>query len=126
MVWCCAIPGPGYDPLTLDESGFYVPGDAKSLIKLYSANGKILLLAGQNNAGLKAFSIVGEPNHELIRVPDRAIKCLVTLVNGSRRVGEFYWGDGFQAQSGRFVVRDSSIQELKFFDDFGQVVKSVL
>jgi hypothetical protein len=118
--------GTGLHALRLDQSGFFVRGDAKCLVKLVLGNEKFLLLAGQNNAALKAFSLREEPNQDLVRVPGKAIKCLLTLVNGKSRVAEFYWGDGFQAQAGRFVVRDSTIREIKFLDDFGQEVKTVL
>ena len=44
-------------PQSILESGIYIPGNGKALIKLRSKNGKYLLAAGQNRGPLKLFEL---------------------------------------------------------------------
>jgi hypothetical protein len=46
-------------PLTMMQSGIYIPGSGKALAKLRSANGNYLLVAGQNKGRLKLFQLKG-------------------------------------------------------------------
>ena len=41
--------------MDLDESHFFVPGDARALVKVHLANGKTVVVAGQNRGKLKIF-----------------------------------------------------------------------
>ncbi|MGC4037516.1 MAG: VCBS repeat-containing protein [Chitinophagaceae bacterium] len=44
-------------PLTMQQSGIYIPGNGKGLEKLKSASGNYLLVAGQNRDKLKLFEL---------------------------------------------------------------------
>jgi hypothetical protein len=44
-----------FEPLTIEQSGVYIPDDAKSLVKLKRKSGGILIIASQNKGKLKAF-----------------------------------------------------------------------
>ena len=46
-----------FKPLTIMQSGIYIPGSGKGLAKLKTANGNYLLVAGQNRDRLKLFQI---------------------------------------------------------------------
>lgn len=46
-----------FEPLTIMQSGIYIPGNGKGLAKLKSANGNYLLAAGQNKGSLKIFQL---------------------------------------------------------------------
>ena len=46
-----------FDPLTIRQSGIYIPGNGKGLAKLKSANGNYLLVAGQNKGSLKVYQL---------------------------------------------------------------------
>ncbi len=41
------------------ESGFYVPGDVRDLIKIKTNSGQQIILAGQNSDRIKAFEVIG-------------------------------------------------------------------
>ncbi len=47
----------GYRPCSVAESGFYLPGDQKSLIQLQSADAQTLLIGAENNGPLRAFKL---------------------------------------------------------------------
>ena len=44
-------------PLTIEQSGIYIAGNGKGLVKLKGANGKYLVVAGQNRHRLKIFEL---------------------------------------------------------------------
>jgi len=46
-----------FQPLTIEQSGIYIPGNGKGLAKLKNANGNYLLVAGQNKDRLKVFEL---------------------------------------------------------------------
>jgi hypothetical protein len=46
-----------FKPLTMMQSGIYIPGSGKALVKLKGSNGKYLLVAGQNKGPLKVFQV---------------------------------------------------------------------
>ena len=49
-----------FEPLTIEQSGIYIPGNGKGLAKLKNANGNYLLVAGQNKDRLKMFALKGQ------------------------------------------------------------------
>jgi hypothetical protein len=46
-----------FEPLTIMQSGIYIPGSGKGLVKLKSSNGDYLLVAGQNKGQLQVFEL---------------------------------------------------------------------
>lgn len=91
-------------PLTMAESRFYVPGDGKSLAMINIGNQEPAILAGQNQDSLKVFSFAKAPALKLMPIGDQVAKATIEMADGSTRVQEFYWGDTFYSQSGRFLL----------------------
>ena len=112
-----------FEPLNSDRSGFYVPGDAKALVRVTTADGKALWVASQNNARLKAFEAVHEGM--LIPVSPREVRAEITLGDGSRQGREFYWGSGFLSQSERVLEVPKTARRVEFFDRQGNVTRSL-
>jgi hypothetical protein len=48
-----------FTPLTMMQSGIFIPGSGKALARLKSVNGNTLLVAGQNKGPLKVFRLNG-------------------------------------------------------------------
>ena len=46
-----------FKPLSILESGIYIPGNGKALVKLMGAKGNYLLAASQNKGPLKIFGL---------------------------------------------------------------------
>jgi hypothetical protein len=97
--------GGKFQSLELDQTGFYVPHDARALVSL-SAGGKTLILASQNRGTLKAFlPKVQKENLPPLSIKGSAVNSLKTfsierlLKNGQKRREEYYWGSGFLSQS---------------------------
>lgn len=105
--------------MTLDESRFLVPGDAKSLIQIRHALGQSLVVASQNNDILKVYSGRGVPKKNLLPLDPEVIKTRITFKDGKEQLQEHYWGTGFQAQSGRYMEVGDAVSEVRFFDNQG-------
>ena len=44
-----------FDPVSLQQSGFFVPGEGRALVRLMGVDGKPLIMAAQSNGPLKCF-----------------------------------------------------------------------
>lgn len=114
--------GDTFRAISLEESQWYIPGDAKSLVRLMISDRSFLFLTGQNNAKLETYSVTSFSGQLHPAGPD-IVKGIIELNDGSTRIHEFYWGDGFQAQSSRFLVQDSSVKSITWLDHKGEEVK---
>jgi hypothetical protein len=94
-------------PLSIMQSGWYVPGDAKALVKLRGTNGKCLLAASQNKDKLKVFEL--KKNIQYIPSEPLDVSAVITYKNGSKQKRELYYGSSFLSQSGRFLNIDKNI-----------------
>jgi enediyne biosynthesis protein E4 len=113
-----------FKAVELNESGFYVPNDARALSKIHLANKKELVLATQNHGALTLFS----PNFISTKViyPQRnEVKAEIVLKNGQKRTQEFYWGHSFLSQYPLSILLDASVQEVRFLDKKNGVVRTV-
>jgi hypothetical protein len=112
----------GFKALTMEESHFYVPGDAKSLT-LINVNNEPLILSGQNQDYLKVFQNYRLSSAELLPVSTEIAKTKIHFQDDSQRLMEFYWGNTFQSQSGRFVIKTEQMKDLQFFNAEGQDIE---
>ncbi len=112
-----------FEPLNANQSGFYVPGDAKALVRVRTADGKDLWVASQNNNNLKAFE--AGPAGKIIAVHPGETAALVTLPDGSKQRCEFYWGSGFLSQSERMLEVPKGAQRVEFFDGRGKATRTL-
>ncbi|MDR8392898.1 VCBS repeat-containing protein [Aliifodinibius sp. S!AR15-10] len=93
-----------------EESGFFVPGDAKVLVKLRGADGSFLVVAGQNRGPLKMFS--NQRNSEFLQVKPMDASAVITTSDGSSRKVEFYYGSSFLSSSSRFITLNEDIESV--------------
>jgi hypothetical protein len=102
---------------TILQSGLYIPGDAKALVKLRGACNQYLLAASQNRGPLKIFR--NKPVRKLLPLEAGDRLVLYTLKNGKTRRGEVYYGSSFLSQSARFITMDSSVQNIEIVNNKG-------
>jgi hypothetical protein len=86
---------------TILQSGIFIPGDGKALIKLRGAGQACLLAASQNRGPLKLFKRTST-TQKIIPLQQMDRTLLITLTNGKKRRQELYFGDSFLSQSTRF------------------------
>jgi len=105
---------------SISEAGFFVPFDAKALIKLRGADSSYLMAASQNRGPLKLFR---NRNSEDRLIPlQRTDKSLLfSLSNGKKRKEEIYFGNSFLSQSGLFSTGNKNILTVEIKDSKGRV-----
>ncbi len=104
-----------FTAMPLENSKFYVPGDAKSLVKMVHGNSP-LIVASQNNDYLKAFELETKSNVKWISLEAEEVKAMVTFKDNTSQAQEFYWGSSFQSQTTRHVEVSSNVMRVEIYD----------
>ncbi|MGI4020327.1 MAG: VCBS repeat-containing protein [Janthinobacterium lividum] len=107
-----------FKTLSILESGIYIPGNGKALVKLQSSNGKYLLAASQNKDNLKVFELKNSP--KMIKLLPFDLSAIIKYKNGTSAKQEFYYGSSFLSQSGRYINIDKTIASVIITDTNGQ------
>ncbi|MEO8413888.1 MAG: VCBS repeat-containing protein [Ginsengibacter sp.] len=97
-----------FKPMSILQSGIYIPGNGKALVKLLDNKGDMLVAASQNKDALKVFKLRRKITHIPI-LPDD-ISAVITYKNGSIQKQEFYYGSSFLSQSGRFLITNPAMK----------------
>lgn len=114
------LKGDGQDhfhALTIMQSGIFIPGNGKALVKLKSATGQYLLAASQNRGALKIFKL--KKNAKTLDLEPLDVKATVEYKNGKRTVQEFYYGSSYLSQSGRFLLFDEHVNSVEIINSRG-------
>ena len=107
-----------FKPISIMQSGIYIPGNGKALVKFLDSKGDLLLAASQNKDALKVFKLRRKINHLAI-LPDD-ISAMITYKNGSIQKQEFYYGSSFLSQSGRFLVISPEMKSVVITNNSGK------
>ena len=98
--WLLAGDGSGnFQSVDVKESGFFVQGDAKSMVNLFAAD-KELVLIGINNAALKTYAFPREVEQYYLAKP-KDIAAIISYKNGRSQKIEFSYGGGYLSQPTR-------------------------
>jgi len=97
------------------QSGFFIPGDAKALVKLEGAGENYLLAGSQNKNVLKIFK--SNLHHRFIHLMRGDRYVLMTLANGKIRRQELYWGTSFLSQSSGLIIADPDCKKIEIFNE---------
>ncbi len=108
-----------FSPVSLEKSGIFIPGDAKALVTLRSADSAMLVAGSQNRGPLRIFrqatgSIRALPLHK----DDRSV--VVTLKDGRKRRDEVYLGSSFLSQSASYLRLTPAIKSAEIISANGQ------
>lgn len=105
-------------PLSILQSGVFIPQNGKALVKLRSSDGKYLIAASQNKGPLKTFIL----NRGCSFLPLNAndVSVLITYKDGKRQRRETGYGNSFLSQSGRFITVDGRMSSIEITDSKGK------
>ena len=106
-----------FKPLLPTNTGYCVGGDAKALVKLAGANGKMLLAASQNRSNLKFFS--ANKNVNYVHVLPNETSALIKLKGGKVRKEEMPYGSSFLSQSSRNLILPANAESIELIDATG-------
>jgi len=108
-------------PQSILESGIFIPGNGKALVKLKSKNGQYLLAAAQNRGPLKIFELKKECRHISLQPNDESVEIL--FKDGRKQRQECYYGSSFLSQSARFVSIGNNVSSVVIADSGGKTRK---
>jgi hypothetical protein len=106
--------------LSLNDTHFYVPGDAKALVNVNLNNGNELFIASQNNDSLRVLEYNKKIKTMLEPFQFDEVKAIITFKDGSKRIQEAYWGDSFKSQSARKILISDKMKAINFFRKKGE------
>jgi hypothetical protein len=103
-----------FTPQSISSTNFYVPGNAKSLVRLITNNNEVLI-AGQNFGKTKLFAkpVVAK---NIIYLNHDDNYALIKYKNGKTRKEEFYYGNSFQSQNSRTVVTQPNMASITIYN----------
>jgi len=87
------------------------------LVKVMGAKGNYLLAASQNRGALKIFEL--KRDARLVKIQPMDQYATIKYKNGKISKQEFYYGDSFLSQSGRYINIDSSMASVTVTDNYG-------
>ncbi len=102
-------------PQSILQSGIYIPGNGKALVKLRGKEGKYLVAASQNRGPIKVFEFKNRLNNIALQPDD--IYATIQFKNGLEQRREFYYGSSFQSQSSRFLTTDNNVKSVTIFNN---------
>jgi hypothetical protein len=106
-----------FEPKSITESGWYVPGDAKGLAKLRGIKGENIYLATQNKDSLKVYTT--RPNAlsgQVILLEPLDSWAEIELADGTVLKQEFYYGSTYLSQSTRRVTFPVTTVSVTIYD----------
>ncbi|HSB93664.1 MAG TPA: VCBS repeat-containing protein, partial [Flavitalea sp.] len=94
----------------LAESGVFLPGNAKALVRFLGRGDTYQVLGSQNRGRIKVFRL--NENGKSIRIAKDENSAVVTLKNGQKQKWEFPIGSSFLSQSSRFLKVSDQVQSV--------------
>ncbi|MBO9202080.1 MULTISPECIES: VCBS repeat-containing protein [Niastella] len=111
----------GFTPLSIQQSGIYIPGNGKALVKMAGSKGNYLVAASQNRNEMKIFEQTKKT--QLVKVNPDDRMAILHFINGQNRKEEFYYGSSYLSQSARFIAVTSAISAVDITDNAGKMRK---
>jgi hypothetical protein len=105
-------------PLSILQSGIFIGGNGKALVKLRNKSKKLLIAASQNKGPLKIFEL----NKDIKMIPlnpmDETV--MIYFKDGRKQKNEVGYGSSFLSQSGRFITVGDNVKSVQIINNKGQ------
>jgi hypothetical protein len=105
-------------PQSILQSGIFIPGNGKALIKLRSGKDGYLLAAGQNRGPLKIFTLKKDGRHIPLQPTDVTVD--ISFNDGKKQRQECYYGSSFLSQSAKFLHVGNNVKSILITDSKGK------
>jgi hypothetical protein len=107
-----------FTPLSILQSGIFIPGNGRALVKFRGASGNFLVAASQNKNVLKLYEL----NKKTATLPigPTDVSAIIKFADGRQQKEEFYYGDSFLSQSARFIRLDPGMVSVTITDNKGK------
>ncbi len=107
-----------FKPLSILQSGIFIPGNGKALVSLKSSRNTALLAASQNKGALKIYEL--KKDKKFIPLFPFDESAVIVYRNGKTQKREFAYGSSFLSQSGRYLITDAQMKSVKIINNFGK------
>lgn len=113
--WFLAGDGQGnFNPIDVNESGFFVRGDAKSQVNAFIGDQE-LTVSSINNGNLKTHAI--STDRQQIYSPKKdAVAAIIQFENGTIQKREFHYGAGYLSQGSRKLLIPKNATSVRIID----------
>ncbi|MFZ4059245.1 MAG: FG-GAP repeat domain-containing protein, partial [Ferruginibacter sp.] len=101
-------------PQSIYNSGFYIPGNGKALVKLKSASNQPLIAASQNRGPLKLYAWRNPV--QLVNFLPGEVYATLIYTDGHKRKVEYFKGDSFLSQSSSYIITSPNLASIIFTD----------
>ena len=105
-----------FKPMSLQQSGYYVPGDAKGLAALTVGN-SMAFAATQNRKKLQLFSL--KQQGKVVRFKADDVSAIIHFTNESKRKLEINYGTSFLSQSSGFIQVNNNMGRIEILNRKG-------
>jgi hypothetical protein len=102
-----------FSSLSIASSGFYVPGNGKSVVCMVGPDQSIRLAVSQNRGALQWFNWKGALAQ--VQPASDDTYAIISLTNGKQRKQERYWGSGFLSQSPFLLFTNQQVKQIEYF-----------
>ena len=108
-----------FTTLSSAKSGFYVPGDAKALVRL-PVSGSELFLASQNRDSVMVFQQKHQGTGSRFIPKTFDVRAELRYADGRKQSVEFYYGSGYLSQSTRAITVPQGVSEIVVYNSQGE------
>lgn len=105
----------GFTALSIMESGLFIPGNGKALVKIVDGKNQVLMSASQNRGNLELFR--WNTRQQVIRFNPNDMYAVVTYENGKKQKREAGYGSSYLSQSGRFINLGATAVSVEITDN---------
>lgn len=112
-----------FKTVSLPESGFYFPGDAKALTNLTGSNNEELILAARNNGALQMFEVNQSHEKRALQLQPNEVSVEIKFINGRVEKREFYDGGGYLSQKSHTIFLNDQIEYITICNELGNCSK---
>ncbi len=106
----------GFVTQSILQTGIYIPGNAKALVKLRGADNRYWIAASQNRGPLELFQLKKKFQNFVSLNPDDKI-IFIHLKNGGIRKQEVYHGNSYLSQSSLFIAINNSVGSIEIINN---------
>jgi hypothetical protein len=107
-----------FSPLTIQQSGIYIPGNGKALVKMIGPNDSYIVAASQNQDRIKFFELKKKPSVVKMNSDDRV--AMLHFSDGKIQKEESYYGSSFLSQSTRFISVTPRVSSIEITNQSGK------
>lgn len=108
----------GFTALSILQSGWFVPGNGKALVKLRNSAGQTMIAASQNKGPLKVFAMRRKTVPLALQPLESSL--IINYKDGRKQKREIGYGASFLSQPGRFLNVDNNISSVEVRDYEGK------